>query len=182
MKALKPFDIAFTGLSNGKHDYFFDLDEDFFACFEGAEMTNPKLKGQLILHKKSNRLDLEFIVEGKTELICDRCLESFWHQMTIHKVLYIKFGETQEEQSDDVIVIPATRTHIDVSQYFFEFVVLQLPLRRVHPENKEGITECNPEVIAKLHTYLKSDQKPGDGDKDQPTDSRWDALKKIKFN
>jgi len=184
LKALKPFEIAFVGLSNGVHEFSFELNDAFFSCFTDSEVTKADLAATLIMHKKNNMLDLEFLVKGKLELTCDRCLENFWHQMDLHKMLYIKFGERFEEQSDDVIIIPSTESHIDVAQYFYEFVILELPGKRIHPGGKNKEDNCDAGIIEQLEKYLSENKEKAKENKqdDSPTDSRWDALKNLKFN
>ncbi len=185
MKALKPFEIAFVGLSSGVHEFTYELNDAFFSCYADSEVTKANLAATLIMHKKNNMLDLEFLVKGKLELNCDRCLEAFWYQMDLHKMLYIKFGDRFEEQSDDVIIIPSTESHIDVAQYFYEFVVLGLPGKRVHPGGKNKEDNCDTGVIEQLEKYKSDNNKEKakqNKQEDLPTDSRWDALKNLKFN
>jgi len=184
LKALKPFEIAFVGLSNGVHEFSFELNDSFFSCFAHSEVTKADLAATLIMHKKNNMLDLEFQVKGNLELTCDRCLENFWYQMDLQRMLYIKFGDRFEEQSDDVIIIPSTESHIDVAQYFFEFVVLGLPAKRIHPGGKNKEDKCDAGVIEQLEKYMsdKKEKDKKDKQENSPTDSRWDALKNLKFN
>ncbi len=181
MKTLKPFEIAFVGLSNGIHEFSFALGDEFFACFEGSEITKAALDGKLIMNKKNNMLDLEFVVKGKVELNCDRCLDSFWDELDIHKVFYIKFGEKYEEQSDEVLIIPSTESHIHVAHLFYEFVSLGLPVKRVHPGGESN--SCDADTLEQMKKYLLDKEKNKENsDKESPTDSRWDALKNLKFN
>jgi uncharacterized protein len=184
LKALKPFEIAFVGLSNGLHEFTFELNDAFFSCFADSEVSKADLTATLVMHKKNNMLDLEFLVKGKLELTCDRCLENYWYQMDLQKMLYIKFGERFEEQSDDVIIIPSTESHIDVAQYFFEFVVLGLPAKRVHQGGKNKEDNCDADVIEQLEKYSTDNKNKAKENKqdNSPVDSRWDALKNLKFN
>lgn len=184
LKALKPFEIAFVGLSGGKHEFTFVLNNDFFACFESNDqLIVANLEGKMVMDKGTNRLDLDFYITGKIELVCDRCLEPFWYQLDLHDILYVKFGERKEEQSDDVVVIPSTDSHIDVSQYFYEFVMLGLPLKKVHEDDENGVPGCNPRVLEELEKYVfKRNNDLTKNDENKPSDSRWDALKNIKFN
>jgi uncharacterized metal-binding protein YceD (DUF177 family) len=180
LKPLRPFDIAFVGLSNGIHEFFFELDNDFFACFEGSEIIVSELKGKLVMNKKSNMLDLDFFITGRIELECDRCLEPFWYNLDTSHSLYVKFGLKKEEQSDDVVIIPSTDSHFDVSQYFYEFAMLDIPVKKVH-DGQQTSQLCNPSVLEKLEKYLLKDSASDDEDK-KPSDSRWDALRDLKFN
>ncbi len=183
MKVLDSFEIAFVGLSHGKHTFEFELNDDFFACFEGSEIVRSNAAGTMVMHKKNNMFDLEFFIRGNVELRCDRCLEKFWQPLDIHRVLYVKFGDVFEEQSDEVIIIPQTESHINVSQYFYEFAMLHLPLKRVHGEEGDNEGQCDPEVLKELEKYMvDSSGNRKTGEKDKPTDARWDALKNLKFN
>lgn len=182
MKALKPFNIAFVGLPTGKHEFTFSLDDDFFACFDGSEVSSAKIEGKLILLKKNNMMDLLFHVTGEILLECDRCLEPLWYPLEVEKTLYVKFGDHREEQSDEVVIIPTTESHFDVSQYFYEFVVLSVPLKKVHGDNKTK-EQCNRDILEKLQQYMPGKEKDSDDKStDRPADSRWDALKNMKFN
>ncbi len=184
MKALKPFEIAFVGLSGGEHEFTFDLNNDFFACFESNDQVIvADLVGKMILNKRTTRLDLDFYITGKIELECDRCLKPFWYQLSVHNNLYVKFGDRKEEQSDDVVIIPSTDSHIDVSQFFYEFVMLGLPQKKVHEDNEDGLPMCDPTVLKQLEKYVfKRNKDLTTNNDNKPSDSRWDALKNIKFN
>jgi uncharacterized protein len=183
LKALKPFNIAFVGLSTGEHEFTFDLNDDFFACFDASQITKARLKGTLIMLKKPNMLDLQIKIEGQVWVECDRCLEPFWYQLDSQNDLFIKFGERKEEQSDDVIIIPTTDSHIDVSQFFYEFAMLGLPARIVHEESPGEKQQCDPLILEQLEKYKpKNLDSSNEKNNDKPTDSRWDALKNFKFN
>jgi len=182
LKALKPFNIAFVGLSSGEHEFLFELDDDFFTCFEGSEITSSKLKGRLVMHKKANMLDLELFITGSVLVDCDRCLEPFWLPMEEHREIFVKFGQKMEEQSDEIIIIPSTDSHIDVSQYFFEFAILSLPARRIHQDDPEDNVTCDPEILSHLEKYMaKGSHTSETASTDNKVDGRWDALKNLKF-
>jgi len=183
LNPLKPFDIAFVGLSNGLHEFNFDLGNDFFQNFEESEIVVSELKGRLTMNKKSNMFDLDFHISGRVELECDRCLQPFWHTMDKSYSLYVKLGAQKEEQSDEVVIIPFTETHFDVSQYFFEFVMLSVPVKKVHDEEEGSLQQCDPEILKQLNKYLKkSDESQDQDDTGKPSSGRWDILKNLKFN
>ena len=61
-------------------------------------------------------------------------------------------------------------THdFDVSSLIYEYIILAVPMYRVHPEG-----QCNPEVIAML---TAKPEEPEEKD----IDPRWAALKDIKL-
>ncbi len=178
MNSLKPYEINFVGLSDGNHPYFFDIGEDFFSCFEESEITHGKVKVELMLEKKSNMLVLDFKIKGKVEVVCDRCLENYHETLNLAKTLYVKFGNAHEEQTEDIISIPESEIHVDVSHFIYEFLHLGLPLKRVHSTDPEKGAGCDPGIIQKLeehHGENKGTRKISE------TDGAWQELRKLKF-
>jgi uncharacterized metal-binding protein YceD (DUF177 family) len=53
---------------------------------------------------------------------------------------------------------------------------MTIPIRRVHPLDKNGKIGCNPEMIKKLNELLIDEEK------EDNTDPRWDELKKLMNN
>ncbi|MBZ0242329.1 MAG: DUF177 domain-containing protein, partial [Bacteroidales bacterium] len=76
------------------------------------------------------------------------------------------------EESEEVIVIPADQHQYDSSHLLYEYIMLLLPLRKVHPDDENGNNLCNPEVIEKLNWHQAT----------TVIDSRWEVLKKLKDN
>ena len=83
------------------------------------------------------------------------------------------------EQSDEIIIIPFTESHIDISHFVYEFLHLGLPLKRVHPDTAEGNEGCDPRVVESLKKYQAKQQQQKENNVD---DSPWKALKTLKFN
>jgi uncharacterized metal-binding protein YceD (DUF177 family) len=88
----------------------------------------------------------------------------------------VKFGEDISTDDADVIYISTDEHELDLRQHLYEFIHLALPIRRVHPADKDGKIGCNPEMIKKLNELLI------DEDKQNNTDPRWDELKKLMNN
>jgi uncharacterized metal-binding protein YceD (DUF177 family) len=162
--------IPFKGLSAGNHSFDFEIGKQFFESFEYFEGINGKLLVQVNLLKESNLMNLDIRLQGIVNLQCDRCLGSFKQPIEGSFILIIKFGETFEEESDEIIVLPFTESIIDLSPHFFDYINMLLPLQKVHPVLENGESGCDPEMIAKLNTYSK-----------QKEDPRWEALKKLKL-
>lgn len=131
---------------------------------------------ELELEKSNTMLAFHFRFRGEVGLACDRCLENYMQGLDFDKHLLVKFGESYVEQSDEILIIPATESHVDVSQFVYEFIHLGLPVRHVHPDQADGRPGCNREVLEKLSQY-QGKARPGSGEDDSP----WEALKGIKF-
>jgi len=180
LDTLKQYNIPFVGLSLGKHSYHYDLDEHFFECFEKSEIEHANVKLELVLEKSSSMLVLDFNIKGKVKLVCDRCSDYYWQDIESSNRLYIKFGDTPYEQTEKIIIISQNETHIDVSQFAYEFVHLTLPLRRIHPGGNQEVDNCDPEVLKKLNELLiETDEEgfPKTSAKDH-----WEELRKLKKN
>lgn len=176
MNPLKQYNIGFVGLSEGRHSFLFELTDEFFACFEGSEIVHGSVQVELSLEKTSTMLVLDFHLSGKVETTCDRCTELFLQPIEGQRRLFVKFGETFSEHSDEIVIIASTDSHFDISQYVYEFVHLSLPVRRVHPETETGEMGCDPAQIQKLEEYLLKKDKKSEGGQ-----SPWEVLKSLKF-
>ncbi len=179
MDPLHPYKIGFTGLSIGNHRFEYIIEHDFFECFENSEISKCTVHLDLKMEKETNMLVFDFYFSGWVELDCDRCLDNYKQPVDQTHRLFVKFGDTHTEQSDDVMVIPYTESHFDISQHIYEFMHLGLPIRRAHPVDDKGNTECNKEMLEKMMKHAPgSKSKEADKSKDAST---WDALKSLRF-
>lgn len=172
MKSNRQFVIPFKGLKVGKHDFVFEIGNKFFDDFEGSEISNGTLQVQVILEKRPSMLEFDFILKGSVIVTCDRCLDDLEVPIDFSSKLFVKFGDTTEEQTDEIIVLSHAEHELDVMQYIYEFAHLSLPFKRVHPNDKKGKSTCNKEMLKKLDEYIiRNDQ--------EDTDPRWDDLKNL---
>lgn len=179
MKLLKQYNIGFVGLAIGTHRFTFDIDPDFFLHFEEAAFEKGRVVLNFDLEKSNNMLALHFQFNGDVYLACDRCLEMYQQPIELQKQILVKFGSGFLEQSDEIVIIPETESHIDISQFVYEFLHLGLPLRRVHPDTADGMHGCDPKVMESLNKFLvKNHRESGNGADGSP----WEALKTLKFN
>ncbi|HRS53627.1 MAG TPA: DUF177 domain-containing protein [Bacteroidales bacterium] len=85
------------------------------------------------------------------------------------KNLIFKFSDTYEEITDEIITIPEQKNLIDLSPFILEFITLLVPLRRVHPDDSNGHSLCNPEVLKILKAHSE----------EKAIDIRWNKLKEL---
>ena len=133
MNYLSEYNLPFSGLSEGKHQFEFKVDDRFFAEFEGSEVEKGKLDINIELEKRSTYLRLTFSIKGFVELICDRCLENFDFPVESERELLVKFSEKPVEDEAELIYLHPTDFQVEAAQYIYEFVILSLPIRRVPP-------------------------------------------------
>lgn len=172
MKILKQFKIPFKGLSLGVHTYEWEIDRRFFEAIENPDVLNCKVLVKLNMDKQERMMVLNFEFSGHLEVSCDRCLEKFNLAVNTREDYYIKFGEEHMEESESVLVIPESEYQIDVSALVFDFISLTIPIKKVHPDDKEGNSTCNKATLLKLDELTNQ----------KGSDHRWDALKNIKLD
>ena len=164
------FLIPVSGLALGVHNFKFDIKDDFFADMDYSEVKQADVTVDLEVLREELMMTLNFHLEGKVLVPCDRCADEFFIPIQSEQVFYIKFGAEGVEESDDVVVVPAEEHAFDVRSLIYEYIILSIPMYRVHPEG-----ECNPEVLA----MLSHDEEPSD--EETKTDPRWAALKDVKI-
>ncbi len=153
----------------------FALEKSFFANRENSDWDGGEIKAIVNTYKESGVITMEFILRGSLRIMCDRCLEYYPQLIETKQKLFVKFGEELEEIDENVIVVSREEHQLDISPYLEEFLILALPLKKVHAYNKDGSLGCDTKMIEKLEKHLVKEL-----DVDTTTDPRWDELKKIK--
>lgn len=161
--------LPIAGLSVGYHDFEYEIDGKFFENFEFSEVQKGCVKVNLNVEKHERESILTFNFSGSVFIPCDRCNDEFEQPIENEAVIYLKFGHGYDEESDDVIVIPE-ESEFDVSSLIYEYIILSLPIHRVH----EDISECNQEVISYLENAANNVAESDD------IDPRWKCLEELK--
>jgi uncharacterized metal-binding protein YceD (DUF177 family) len=133
------------------------IDGGFFALYEMSEINDASIEVQLTLVKHSRFFELHFVMNGWAEVSCDRCLDPLKLGIESDAKMFVRFGEhAGEDDSDgnDLVILPYEEDRLDVAQYLYEYAHLNLPIRRVHPDDANGRSACNAEMISKLEQYL----------------------------
>ena len=170
-KVNKDFDIPFKGLALGNHQYSFKIGKKFFNNIEYSEIENGEVTAEVEMLKETTMLVFNFALHGSVKLTCDRCLENYHQPIEGNFKLIVKFGEEPEELSDEIITISHNDDDFDLTHYLYEYIVLLLPLKHVHPDDEDGNQTCSVEMLEQIAEY--SEKK---------SDPRWEALKNIKLD
>ena len=164
---LKEYKVAHRGLGEGVHSFDFDMDEDFFDCFEATKGTTGLVKAKVEIVKSVLLMEVKLRIEGSVKAVCDRCLGEMDLPVKGEMALYVKQGKGDEEDGDsDFILLPQDADYLDLSGPLYELYMLNLPLRVVHPDG-----ECDPEMEHVLEAYAQ--------EKSEKMDPRWEELKKL---
>ncbi|MEL7021681.1 MAG: hypothetical protein AAGK47_08735, partial [Bacteroidota bacterium] len=123
MKALEHFSIPVKGLGLGMHTYEFDLDSEFFAQFEQAQIKAATIRVKVYFDKREDMYVFTFDWEGTTDAVCDRCLTDIQLPLKGADQLVVKFAEEMREEVD-VVYIPMDTSHFNVARYIYEYTLM----------------------------------------------------------
>ncbi len=168
---LKKYVISFRGLQIDVHHFHFVIDRKFFESIEYADIADGTVEVDVTLDRHDRMLVFNFDIRGTVVVPCDRCLDDFDLPIAGSERLIVKFGEKFDETSDDVVIIPETASEFDLSSYLYEYIILMLPMQHIHPDDENGNSTCNSEMLERLSRK----QIPKDHD------PRWDTLKNMKI-
>ena len=165
------FAIPVSGIKDGHHIFEFEITKEFFDLFDESEIREGELAAVVNVEKNSSHLDLDITISGKVRTCCDRCLGIFDYPVECVNSLLVKFGLNEDESDPDIITIPRDEYELDLKQYIYEFVYLALPIRRIHPDNADGTSTCDPVMLQKLNEHLVEGENIDD--------PRWDKLRNL---
>ncbi|MFZ4262611.1 YceD family protein [Sphingobacterium sp. HJSM2_6] len=178
MKYLKKYRIPFSGLTTGKHSFDFDVDDQFFACYEHSLVKQGKLLATVYLQKQENMLITNFDIQGEILLTCDTCLSDFHSPVEIKERALVKFtDEDWTNETDEVIVLSKKDYELDIAPLLYEYINLAVPA--FAKCSLQGGLECDPEMLSMIQQEQEDDSST---EEKEQIDPRWDALKKIKNN
>jgi uncharacterized metal-binding protein YceD (DUF177 family) len=129
------------------HEFEFELLDAFFGHYPESEIEKANVLVKVEMIKAERQLEFVFALDGWVMLPCDRCLEEYEQPVEGEFNLYGKFGNGNNDDEFDVVWLPNDAYQIDLSQYLYEFVVLSLPMRKVHPDKAGGKPGCDPAML-----------------------------------
>ena len=181
MKELSKYNIDIYGLEDKQYDYDMESGDAFFEELEQDLIEHGHFKTHVVLVKSATMLQLHFHTEGSVQLLCDRTLEPFEEPVVTDDRIILKFGDRDEELTDEIEIINRNTNRINIAKYVFEFIALSLPFKKLHPSlrtEEEADDSDDDEVILIYSSEDKEDN--GDSDSEEKIDPRWEALKKLK--
>jgi uncharacterized metal-binding protein YceD (DUF177 family) len=123
---------------------------------------------------------LKFDVGGQADVNCDRCGNpltiDLWDEfhMVIKQVDNPELMNEQEEDAD-IFYISRTESHLEVSDWIYEFVMLSVPMQKSCGEDEKGRSLCNQDVLNML-------QKMKDASSESNASNIWKGLDRFKEN
>ncbi|MGF1559706.1 MAG: DUF177 domain-containing protein [Flavobacteriaceae bacterium] len=169
----REFSIPFSGLKQGKHEFEYVIEKEFFESFGYAEFNDANIGLKVSMNKMSTMLEFKLFADGTVNVNCDLTNEPYDQPISADLELVVKFGEDYNDEDDEILIIPHGEHQVNIAQYVYEMLVLAVPLKRVHPGVLDGTLKS--EALKKLQELQPKDNTETKED----TDPRWDALKKL---
>lgn len=165
--------VNIAGLSLKAHHFTFLLDDAFVQAYGKGYLPNGQFQAVALLDKHETFIEANFKISGEAHLICDRSLEPFNFPIDIEKKILFKYGEEEQELTDEITIISRERATLDVGQLMYEFISLAIPIKKLHPRfKKEEIGTNELELIYSTSTETKQAR--------EEIDPMWEKLKKLK--
>ena len=163
------FQVNIPSLKIGQHQFQYEITDAFFEQFEDGLVDKGNSTCTLDLKLSETMMVLDFNLDLEVELICDRSLDTFLFPIGKKEELIVKFGEKDEELSEDLVVISDGTQILDVAPYIHEYIVLSIPMKKLHPRYDGQDT---PPLV--YQTEVDEEES------NEKIDPRWEALKKLK--
>ncbi len=175
MNKLVDYIIPFRGLEEGFHTFNYEINDNFFSNFEYSEIEKGKIQLEVILDKKNYLMHFKFKFSGYVEVQCDRCLGMYNQNIANSADLYVKFAEKSSDISDidDIMYLSYSENTIDLSHHIYEYISLCLPIRKIHPPDKNGNNTCDEIMLEEIEKHAI---EPAESSVNDP---RWEKLKTL---
>ena len=183
MNALREYDINIVGLENKRYEYDFSSGDNFFVALEQELIRRGSVQTHVLLDKSETMIRLDFHIVGSVGQICDRSLDEYDESVDTQQMMLLKFGDHNEELSDEIELIERNTATVNVARYIFEFISLSLPMKRLHPRFRAEEEQENENDESGVKLIYSSGPATDDESDGQPTmDPRWAALRRLNDN
>ena len=174
----RAFRVNIVGLTNTVHHFEFEVGSDFFSEYGTGLISQGTLKADVSLDKRETFIEAGFSIRGSVVLTCDRSLDPFDFPIAVDRKLVFKYGNADEELSDEIVMIHRDSESLELGQYLYEFIALEVPMKKLHPRYKDEEEEDDGAEGKIIYSSKPSrNDEPAGGEE---TDPRWDILKKLK--
>lgn len=174
--------IDIFGLAEGQHKFSLEAGDELFEQFPNDVVQHGQLQVAVMLDKSATLIRLFVHVTGKVTLTCDRSLRPFDRNVEVKEVLTYKFGEDEGELTDEIIIISPGTQRLMLEQPIYDFVMLSLPVKKIHPDLRNEPLQETADGQALLIASTQTDEDEQEGGEEKAVDPRFDILKKLKDN
>jgi uncharacterized metal-binding protein YceD (DUF177 family) len=174
MRDPRAYGIELPKLALGLHRFEFAVRDAFFADRPNSPLTEAEVDIVAHVDKTSRHVEVRFVLTGWLGAYCDRCLRAY-RELTAaeFRVIYTYERGLRQANDEEIIWIDRNTPFLDFSDELYEFVVLQLPMRRIPPDCPTPA--CLP--ILERIANATGDDEPAP---EPPAHNPWAALEELR--
>jgi len=132
----------------------------------------------LAFYKTDHFIRVNFTIDSKVELVCDRSLKPFKHPLKAdYEVLFkVDVKEETENEKGAVRRFDFSSNTLDIEDEVRDTILLNIPIKKLHPNyfDEEG----NPKEF-EMQSFGEAGQED---ENSEMADPRWEKLKQFKNN
>ena len=175
MCSLEQFKIDLKTVTDGETPLQYELDNQFFAALDDADIQEGSLHVSGSLRKTVGFFEFKMNISGTIQIPCDRCLDMMTQPIETELQFVAKLTENEDSsKQDDIITVNENDGVLDISWIIYEAIALAVPIQHVHQPG-----DCNDAMMRVLTEH--SAARSSDADVKETIDPRWSALKNLKF-
>ena len=130
---LNTFKIDIFRLESKQYLHEFEGNDNFFEALDQNLIEKGHFKATVVLNKNETMIQMMYKITGSVELTCDRSLDLFDFPVDINQKIILKFSDHNEEITEELMLIDRNTQYINVAQDIFDFIGLQIPIKKLHP-------------------------------------------------
>ena len=155
MDYFEQFAIPVKGMKKGIHEYFFDIDNEFFSRFKDSLISEGEYKVKLTCDKRDSLMTLNFEVSGTYKSVCDRCLARIEIPTLIDYTVYLKYRYTQgrDLEGGDVIFIDENQHTYNLADIIYQIITLSMPVQSLYDCKNDPEPKCDFEMLERLEQH-----------------------------
>ncbi len=168
------FTVKLGGLNTGNNTFSFEIKDSFFEAYNFSDLKYGNIDAFAKIKKTGENMSLNLVINGKiNQLACDICTDKLSVNISGETDIIVKKSNEELVSTDEILYIKHNENKLNLKHLIFELIVLNFPKKIQHASDKNGNSTCNKEMIDLLAKYSQVQKRA--------SDTRWDALKKIKI-
>ena len=177
MNILDRYTIAYKDLSIGVHNISMQIDSAFFEAFDNSQIISGVGVVEIELTKSESMLTLEIEIGSVVGVECDRCLDEVLIPIEYEATLLVRFADESEEFDGDIMWLTPADDQLELARYIYESIYLELPYQRVHMEEEDGSSGCNPDMLEHFKVVTEDEFEAIASKGDSSTIDDFDGVK-----
>lgn len=153
MDILRNYIFEFKKYPLGTHVFYLKPQKNLFSKYKNKKINYANLKVKGTADIQNNQVIIELKIIGFLNLACDICNEFFDYYIKRKITLIYKITDHPLENENEIFYISPETTQINLKKLIYEYVLLSLPIKIVHPLDSNGNRTCNPEVLKILENH-----------------------------